>query len=100
MAYPSDPAGNFASDAHRRVITWVPHADQDIARDTDSIVARVRQDDGMQVALDDEQVLSILEDLEADGDIEKSDDGWVMTEQGADVGNGPTAQDGGRQYYE
>lgn len=100
--YRADPAGNFASDAHRRVITAVPHADQkdDWRRinreqvpltDERAIMAYIGWDDSPGADLSEDEVKEILKDLEADGDVRKVKDGWQLTAQGAKVANGPIA---------
>lgn len=97
MPYPPDPGGNFASDAHRRVVMAVPAHDDDTVSDSiDAIQARVDFDD--QNNLDADEVNEILSDLEADGDVEQVEGGWRLTEQGSEVGAGNNAWNGGREY--
>lgn len=106
MAYRPDPGGNFASDAHRRVLTAVPNPAQKgeesrVGRDAagrrvygpigseEAILYRVGRDEVAD--LGEEEVLDILSDLEADGDVSHSKDGWFMTKQGVEVAEGPIA---------
>jgi hypothetical protein len=104
---PPDPGGNFATDAHRRVISAVPNADQKGEQATIGYVPNSRQKikgdvqsmeailwyvekDG-DAYLDEGQVREILAELEADGDIKKLKDGWVMTAQGVKAATGGIA---------
>src|SRR4051812_15556558 len=94
-SYRPDPGGNFASDAHRRVIAVV--ANDDVTRvPFDEVVKRVDTDD--QVDLSAEEVADILKDLEADGDVDKTDEGYDATAIGLETLTGPVADDGGREY--
>jgi hypothetical protein len=94
-SYRPDPGGNFASDAHRRVLAVV--ANDDVTRvPFDEVVSRVDADD--QVDLSSEEVAEILKDLEADGDVDKTDEGYDATVVGLETIQGPIADDGGRKH--
>lgn len=95
MILRADPGGNFASDQHRRVMAQV--ANDDITRvPFEVVVQRVDADD--QVYLTPEEVAEILKDLEAAGDIDKTDDGYDATAFGLEALTGPIASDGGRKH--
>lgn len=95
MSYKSDPGENFASDAHRRVMAVLANPDQE--RISFQVVAeRLEEDDHFD--LDQEEIAEILSDLEAQGDANKTDEGWQNTEVGFEALTGPPASDGGRNY--
>lgn len=104
MPYPPDPGGNFASDAHRRVLMAVPteadHVDEqrNVPHTLDDIFDRIFRDEQFNPA--PEEITEILSDLEADGDVTQVEGGWLLTQQGADVGAGNNAWNGGRVYGE
>lgn len=84
MSYAADPGGIFASDAHRRVLASVPHPDQDPIT-FDELMGRLDQDPYVPVGTtQEEETLTLLEDLQKDGDIEKKDSGWQMTDAGSE----------------
>ena len=91
----ADPGGNFASDAHRRVMANLPNPD-DAPTDVDGLLGRIAQDDYLE--LDAEELGEILADLEADGDAAELKDGWKNTKSGYAVLTGPIAEDGGRAH--
>lgn len=94
MVLRADPGGNFASDQHRRVMAQV--ANDDVTRvHFGLVVERVNADD--QVDLTTEEVAEILKELEADGDIDKTKDGYDATALGFEALTGPIASDGGRE---
>lgn len=95
MILRADPGGNFASDQHRRVIAQV--ANDDVTRvPFDLVVERVNADD--HVDLSTEDVAQILQELEADGDVDKTDEGYDATAPGVEALTGPIAADGGREH--
>lgn len=77
-----DPAGDFASDAHRRVLAAVP--DSSTKR---SVYERVLGD--TELDLEDVDVDEILKDLEADGHVTKTKTGWSHTKAGHELLTGP-----------
>lgn len=90
-----DPGGNFATDAHRRVIAQV--ANDDVTRvPFELVVERVNADD--QVDLSAEDVAEVLKELEAAGDVDKTEEGYDATALGFEALTGPIASDGGRKY--
>ena len=91
----ADPGGNFASDAHRRVMANLPNPDHD-AVDVDGLLERIAGDDFLD--LDADEAGEILADLEADGDATQLKSGWKNTKAGYDVLTGPIATDGGRKH--
>ncbi len=98
MAYLADPGGNFASDAHRRVMAVVANPDQERI-DLDEIAKRLGQDEHVPLGPDEvEDVVEILKDLEADGDVSQTKAGWQNTKEGFAVLTGPIATDGGREH--
>lgn len=97
MNYRPDPGGNFASDEHRRVLAAVNN--DDIERVPFEVVAdRVIRDD--QLNLSQADILEILKDLEADGDVNRTDEGYDSTEMGQEALQGPPSDAGGRKYGE
>lgn len=62
-----------------------------------AIYKNVEDDD--EVHLSQEKLEGILADLEEDGDIERTEDGWQLTKQGVEVAAGDNAARGGRDYY-
>jgi hypothetical protein len=91
----ADPGGNFASDAHRRVMANLPNPDHDPV-DEDALLKRIEGDDFLDV--DADELGEILADLEADGDATQLKDGWKNTKSGFAVLTGPIAEDGGRAH--
>jgi len=92
-----DPGGNFASDAHRRVMANLANPDDDHIS-VEDLMVRVERDDFLD--LDVDEVVEILADLEADGDATKAKKGWKNTKAGWDALTGPTIEDGGRKHGE
>jgi hypothetical protein len=90
-----DPGGNFASDRHRRVMASVPNPGDDPI-DEDALFDRVVADDFLDITQD--EMVDILADLEADGDVTQLKDGWKNTKSGFAVLTGPIASDGGRAH--
>lgn len=97
MSYPADPGGNFASDAHRRVMAALANPDEPHLT-LDELQARVDEDDFLD--LDRDEVTEVLSDLEADGDATRSEKGWKNTKSGFEVLTGNNADNGGRVYGE
>ncbi len=84
-----DPGGDFASDAHRRVLAAVPQPD-------DELTVEERAAGDTELDLSPEELEDILEDLEADGHVKQVKDGWRHTKAGHDLLTGPPkeARDG------
>lgn len=78
----ADPAGDFASDAHRRVLAAVPDGTTDL-----TLQERVDGDDELDLSLED--VDEILKDLEADGHVKQTKTGWSHTKDGHGLLTGP-----------
>lgn len=90
MTYQSDPGGKFASDAHRRVMAHLPNPDDDPMPVEDLIDARINQDPHTLAHFSSaDEVVAVLEDLEADGYAKKLKDGWKNTADGFEVLTGP-----------
>lgn len=82
-----DPGGNFASDEHRRVMANVPNPD-DEPLDVEGLLAeRIAKDDHLNI--EEDELVEILSDLEADGHVKKTKDGWRNTSEGFAVLTGP-----------
>jgi hypothetical protein len=78
-----DPAGDFSSDVHRRVLAAVPMTDDEL-----TVYERVLGD--TELDLGDDDVDEILRDLEADGHVRQlKDGGWRHTKAGHDLLTGP-----------
>lgn len=82
MSYPADPAGDFASDVHRRVMAAVPTPDDEL-----SVYERVAGD--TELDLDEAEVDEVLMDLEASGHAKQIKDGWRPTTSGHELLTGP-----------
>lgn len=102
MSFSPDPGGNFASDAHRRVLANLPlparsHFDTGEAIEaeepTDFVALLDRVDPDVHTPVDATDLAEILRDLEADGHAAQSEDGWVMTSAGFEVVTGPIAEE-------
>lgn len=93
--YRSDPGGNFQSDVHRRVMANLANPDEDHLS-VEELRSRIDRDDFLNI--DDDEVLEVLQDLEADGDVTQSDGSWKNTEAGFAVLTGDNADNGGREY--
>lgn len=90
-----DPGGVFASDAHRRVMANLPNPNQDPLSVEGLQAERIAKDDYLDIS--DEDLTSVLSDLEADGHAIQTPDGWQNTERGftaLTVGPDPTAAHG------
>lgn len=97
MAYHADPGGIFESDTHRRVLAHLPQPDDppiavynpDVARPSRvSLFHRMIPDAGTDLA-DQEELESVLADLEASGYAAQADEGWRQTQAGLDALNAP-----------
>jgi hypothetical protein len=82
MSYAPDPAGDFASDTHRRVLAAVPISDDEL-----TLEERVGGD--TELDLSAEEVEEVLRDLEADGHVKNLKDGWRHTKDGHELLTGP-----------
>lgn len=81
MAQP-DPGGDFASDAHRRVMAAVPTAE-------DELTVEERFAGDTELELSDDELQEVLKDLEADGHVKNLKDGWRQTKSGHELLTGP-----------
>jgi hypothetical protein len=95
VTYLPDPGGNFASDAHRRVMAALANPDEDHIS-VDDLMKRIDQDE--QLDLSHDEVAEILAELEAEGDATQTKNGWKNTKAGFEALTGPIATDGGRAY--
>ena len=90
MGYAADPGGNFASDAHRRVMAHLPNPDDDAISVEDLVVLRINADPHALAHFEDAaEVVEILGDLEADGYAKQLKSGWKNTAEGFDLLTGP-----------
>jgi hypothetical protein len=92
-----DPGGNFASDAHRRVMGSLPDPDQTALTPEELLEGKVSTDDFLNPTAD--ELAEILADLEADGDVRKmKNGGYKATKTGYDALTGLPAEVGGRKH--
>lgn len=91
----ADPGGNFASDQHRRVLATVNN--DDYTRVPFELVL-IRVENDSQLNLGPEEVANILQDLENDGDVDKTEEGYDSTAAGQEALEGPPKEAGGRDY--
>lgn len=90
VTYAPDPGGNFASDAHRRVMAHLPNPGDDPIPVESLVLDGINTDPHtLKHFKSVEQVAAVLEDLAAEGYAEQLDDGWVNTESGFDVLTSP-----------
>lgn len=90
MTYQPDPGGHFASDAHRRVMAHLPNPDDDPMSVENLIVDRINEDPhALAHFTSADEVVAVLEDLEADGHAKNLKDGWKNTSDGFEVLTGP-----------
>jgi hypothetical protein len=80
MSYPLDPGGVFASDTHRRVMANVPNPDDEALPVDELLAERVAKDDYLD--LDARELTDALDDLEADGHVKQTKNGWKNTPAG------------------
>lgn len=79
MSYAPDPGQVFASDTHRRTLGHL--SVPDLRWNTADLYARMVPDKDTDHA-DEQEVIEVLSDLEADGYVDNSPDGWAMTAAG------------------
>lgn len=91
MSYPADPGGIFASDVHRRVMANLPNPDQDPLPAADVLSERIALDEYLPIGFD--ELESVLQDLEADGNAKQTNAGWRNTKKGFEALTGPIAED-------
>ena len=84
----ADPGGNFASDAHRRVMAHLPNPD-DPAMELSTTCMAERIGPDQHTGADADEVKEILKDLEALGYAKQLKSGWKNTKEGFDVLTGP-----------
>lgn len=90
MAYPPDPGGNFASDAHRRIMAHLPNPDDTPITLEELIQHRVNRDPYTLTHFTSAvEILGVLHDLEDDGHAEELETGWQNTPAGFDTLTGP-----------
>lgn len=90
MSFPADPGGQFASDAHRRVMAHLPNPDDDPLSVDDLIVERINKDPHALAHFGTSgEVAEVLADLKADGHAKKLKNGWRNTPDGFDLLTGP-----------
>lgn len=83
MAYPPDPGAVFASDVHRRVMANVPNPDDEPLTVDALLGERVALDDHLDI--DEDELVEVLKDLEADGHVKQTKVGWKNTPSGFDA---------------
>lgn len=84
MAYPADPGGVFASDAHRRVLGHLPTPDDEPTL-VEALQLRMDPDQHSNFNEDPEGLEAVLGELNASGFAEGGEDGWRMTQAGLDA---------------
>jgi hypothetical protein len=87
MAYKADPGGVFDTDTHRRTLGHLT----DTPMTTEDLLDRMKPDNDTDFDEEDE-LTSVLEDLEADGHATKVADGWKQTKKGLDALNAPVPE--------
>lgn len=102
--FPVDPGGVFASDLHRRILAFLPHNDGDEATldsiDLPLLIARLHEDpDSLRksgtapnieyVEWTPDDLLAVLQELEAGGYAYVTEDRWTAGQDGIDALNGP-----------
>lgn len=93
MTYPADPGGNFASDAHRRIMAHLPNPDDPPITVEALILERVNHDPHTLAFFESaEDVFGVLEDLEASGCAKRRKDGWINTKTGFDLLTGEPSE--------
>ena len=93
MSYPADPGGNFASDAHRRVMAHLPNPDDEPITVDDLILQRINRDPHtLTHFLTGDEVNEVLTDLEADGHAQNLENGWTNTTDGFELLTGPPSE--------
>ena len=90
MSYAPDPGGNFASDAHRRVMGALPSPDDDARSVEDLITNRINLDPHVLAYFDDaSEVVVVLGELEESGYAKQLKSGWKATAEGFELLTGP-----------
>jgi hypothetical protein len=98
MSYSPDPGGIFASDAHRRVMAHLPNPDDDPISLEDLIVQRINHDPHTLAHFESaNEVVDVLQDLEADGYAKELKAGWKNTAEGFDALTGPPTAEAAAQ---
>jgi hypothetical protein len=87
VTYPPDPGGIFASDVHRRVQANVPNPDDDPLTVEELLAQRIDRDDHLEI--EEDELVEVLKDLEAEGHSKQLKDGWKNTPSGFDALTGP-----------
>lgn len=85
--YSPDLTNVFTSDVHRRVLGFTNWDAQPL----DEIVQRIK-DDPYTGANEENEILEVLKDHEADGYVTQDDDGWTLTSAGLDAIEAPPEQ--------
>ena len=87
MTYHADPGGVFESDAHRRVLGHLPPDEKWALED---LAARLDPDEHTPITADEvDDLEGILLDLEAEGYVGQTKDGWKVTKSGQEALNAP-----------
>lgn len=82
--YHADPGGVFASDTHRRVLGTL--SKPGLKFELDELLRRASSDPYTEIGPDESGELSdVLKDLEADGHVSESREGWGMTKAGLEA---------------
>jgi hypothetical protein len=89
MSYHADPGGVFASDTHRRTLG---HLTLDDPFSVEDLFERMVPDVGTNHE-DHAELVSVLEDLEADGYASNTQAGWKQTKKGLDALNAPVGSE-------
>lgn len=87
MAFPADPAGDFASDAHRRVLAAVPLPDADPLPFKDLVEWKLAGDVVLELTPVD--VGAILTELKDAGYVKETKTGWRHTKVGHELLTAP-----------
>jgi hypothetical protein len=96
--YPPDPGNVFDTDAHRRVMAHLPNPDDDPVPVDVLIAERINRDPHTLAHFDAaDEVVDVLEDLEADGHAKQLKHGWKNTPDGFDLLTGPPGFDSSDQ---
>lgn len=86
MSHHADPGGVFTSDVHRRVLGHLT----DEALSVEDLAVRLDPDDHTPFGVgDDDDLVDVLEDLEADGHASRSQAGWKQTKKGLEALGAP-----------
>ena len=88
MAYKADPGGVFGTNVHRRTLG---HLTATAAARRPAHTYGAGEDSDLD---DEDELVGVLEDLEADGYASRSADGWKQTKKGLDAFSAPVPESG------